>query len=169
MSESDIQITIDNQASRFLRDEFGPARFHETVKRGMERGMLRVQQQIPEYPPPRTYTQVSRGSALWSKGARKVSGQKGRWWASSYRRTGTLGRSITTKVEDSGAGVKGVIGTNVSVKTESSGYAQYVIGMPEEQAWFHRDRWWNLAKEVEKHVDDIVNAINAEIDATINR
>ena len=47
----------------------------------------------------------------------------------------------------------------------SSGYAQYVIGDP--QAWMHQGRWWQLHVEVEKHVDDIVNAIGAEIDSAI--
>lgn len=168
-TSSYIQITVDNEASRFLRDEFGAVKFRQTLRRGMERGMLKVHGQIPEYPPPRAMTQVGRSSKLWSKGARKVSGHatKGRWWASSHRRTGTLGRSITTRVEDAGDGVKGVIGTNVSVKTESSGYAQYVIGDP--QAWMHQGRWWQLVKEVEKHSDDVVNAINEELDAAINR
>ena len=74
MSTSDITITVDNQASRFLRDEFGPAKFKSTLKRGMERGLLRVHEQIPEYPEVRTVTQVARGSKLWSKG-----GAQGQW------------------------------------------------------------------------------------------
>ncbi len=56
---------------------------------------------------------------------------------SSYRRTGTLGRSWTTTVTPSSDGITGEIGNNVR-------YAPYVQGGPQsdpDQAWMHQGRW----------------------------
>ena len=52
---------------------------------------------------------------------------------SLYRRTGTLGRSWTTKVEGRGADLTGRVGNAVP-------YARYVMGEA-DQAWMHRGRW----------------------------
>ena len=55
---------------------------------------------------------------------------------SSYRRTGTLGRSWTTKVTPGVDGIVGEIGTDVP-------YAPFVQGGsgPRQQAWMHQGRW----------------------------
>lgn len=61
---------------------------------------------------------------------------------STYRRTGTLGRSITTQVRELGTQMVGVIGTNVV-------YAPYVID-EKRQAAMHSGRWWTLQAVVRK-------------------
>ena len=62
--------------------------------------------------------------------------------ASSYIRTGTLGKSIgmnnakptVYSIKGSGAKIEGRFGTDLS-------YAKYVID-PDRQAYMHRGRWW---------------------------
>jgi hypothetical protein len=62
---------------------------------------------------------------------------------SRYTRTGSLGRSITTKVEMVGShDVIGKIGSNIV-------YAPFVIGH-EKQASVHKGRWYTLFDVVDK-------------------
>jgi hypothetical protein len=98
---------------------------------GMEKAILAGQGGIPPYPPkPPT---------------------------STYRRTGTLGRSLTTwhsrdanalaRVEEHMNSVVGYIGTRVV-------YAPYVIDRY-RQAWMHRGRWYKL--------QDVIMGLRARI------
>lgn len=69
---------------------------------------------------------------------------------SRYRRTGTLGRTITamgsasgpalSRVESAGGQVLGYVGSSVK-------YAGYVID-EQDQAWMHKGRWWTLQSVV---------------------
>jgi hypothetical protein len=75
----------------------------------------------------------------------------------SYRRTMTLGRSVTTwqgqsqgalsRVEGRAGTWRGIIGTAVP-------YAQFVIG--DNQARPHRGRWWQLRKVVAANVPGVI-------------
>lgn len=90
-----------------------------------QEAILYVHSQVPPYPPARA--------------------------GSQYRRTGTLGRTITTKViEPVGRGIySGIIGTNTR-------YAPWVISdevganQAGPQAWFHRGIWYTLQEVVER-------------------
>ena len=68
---------------------------------------------------------------------------------STYKRTGTLGRSINTKVKTMGSNVIGTIGS-------STPYAPWVIssekvpGKGGPQARVHKGRWYTLQGVVEK-------------------
>lgn len=86
---------------------------------------------------------------------------------STYRRTGTLGRSINTEVRAVGTDMVAAIGTNVV-------YAPWVIssepvaGPPAAgpQAWVHVGRWWTLQRVVEDargRVDEIIDRCIARI------
>lgn len=69
-----------------------------------------------------------------------------------YRRTGTLGRSITSDAENvtpDGADV--VIGMALQ-------YARFVIGRPPEQSHYHQGNWTPLADDIEKHLGEIEQA-----------
>lgn len=109
------------------------------LDKAMKKAVLYVHQQIPPYPPPPPN--------------------------SRYRRTMTLGRSITTlKGGARGAlsqtrlipgGVQGVIGTSIP-------YARDVIGP--DQKPVHKGRWWQLETEVEKSIPGVEKIINFEID-----
>lgn len=100
-------------------------------QRAMKRAVLYVHSQTPPYPPPPP--------------------------GSRYRRTGTLGRTITamgsasgpalSRVETAGGTVVGYVGSSVK-------YAGYVID-EENQAWMHKGRWWTLQSVVAKSRDGI--------------
>lgn len=86
---------------------------------------------------------------------------------STYRRTGTLGRSINTEVRSVGTEMIAAIGTNVV-------YAPWVIssepvaGPPAAgpQARVHVGRWWTLQKVVENargKVDEIISRFIARL------
>jgi hypothetical protein len=81
---------------------------------------------------------------------------------SSYRRTGTLGRSLGAggngegggtggkpsiyRISKLGTGMVGTFGTNVK-------YAEYVIG--ENQAGMHSSNWWKLTDALNRAADKI--------------
>jgi hypothetical protein len=92
------------------------------LERTTDRAVKYVYSKVPSYPPPPP--------------------------DSDYRRTGTLGRSITTDVRSVGSSVAGVIGTDIV-------YAPYVISET-DQAWMHRGRWWTLQEHVRGLRDIIV-------------
>ena len=86
------------------------------LERTTDKAVRYAHSQVPGYPPPPS--------------------------GSSYRRTGTLGRSVTTEVRAFGADVVGSIGTGIV-------YAPWVIsteavGARGPQAWMHAGRWWTL-------------------------
>jgi hypothetical protein len=73
---------------------------------------------------------------------------------STYRRTETLGRSITTEVKSLGSQIVGTIGT-------ATVYAPWVIsdraiGDRGPQAWMHAGRWWTLQAVVRKARAEVV-------------
>lgn len=96
----------------------------------MNKAVLYVHGQVPPYPsPPPT---------------------------STYRRTGTLGRSISTRVASlSGNEVAGYIGT-------ATVYAPYVID-EDRQAWMHRGRWWTLQQVVLNAADGVRRIFETEV------
>ncbi len=67
----------------------------------------------------------------------------------TYRRTGTTGRTINTKVRSLGADVVGAIGTPTI-------YAPYVID-EKRQAWMHQGRWWTLQGVVQKALNVVLD------------
>lgn len=90
------------------------ARMKPTIKIAAQKAVDYVHSQVPPYPP-------------------TLANQR-------YRRTGRLGRSITTDVRVLGADVVGTIGTNVR-------YAPDVIGLGKQKP-IHENRWWTLEKVV---------------------
>lgn len=133
MISFDIHITNEEYLDR-LAKAFTPAEFQNAVLPGMKRGFYMVHQHLPPYPAPPAN--------------------------SSYVRTGKLGQSITEDVYADGAGVTGVIGSNIP-------YAPYVIGGDDEQAWMHQGRWWQLPEIVEKDLDLVADEIARGIEAYI--
>ncbi len=74
---------------------------------------------------------------------------------SHYRRTGTLGRSITTDVRPLGGDVVGVIGSNVI-------YAPYVIDA-NRQAHMHAGRWWTLQAVIKKALPQVMQSASRRL------
>jgi hypothetical protein len=70
-----------------------------------------------------------------------------------YRRTGLLGRSITSDIRDlSATGVSAVIGTNTT-------YAPYVIDRV-KQSHYHKGNWTPLQDDIERNLPAITEAGN---------
>lgn len=109
-----------------------------TLKTTVEASLLALWENVPEYPPPPD--------------------------DSSYRRTGTLGRTLgggmdggqgggkpdVYQVQELGQKIEGHFGTRLD-------YAPVVIG-PGEQADMHLGRWWTL-EDVAKEADDKIQAL----------
>lgn len=95
-------------------------------------------------------------NALWEKVPPYPQQDSG----SSYRRTGTLGRSLGSSMQGGAGGnpsvykirslgggnVEGVFGTNLD-------YAPFVIG--ENQAGMHSSNWWNIKTIAQRAADKI--------------
>jgi hypothetical protein len=118
-----IRIEGLDQLKKFFVESSALLRMEQ--KRTMTEVMTGIHERVPDYPPAPPN--------------------------SSYRRTGQLGRSISTKVQALNDIVVGEIGTNLD-------YAPHVIsseatpnGGP--QAWMHKDRWWTLQGVVDGAMD----------------
>lgn len=111
----------------------------------MRAGVHYVHAQVPPYPPQthKPYPFVSERQRRYVKAA-IARGEI----TVPYRRTGQLGRSITTRVDEIGGSVVGIIGTNVE-------YAPWVISSEPTpdgigpQAKYHQGNWWTLQEVVE--------------------
>lgn len=111
---------IINPPDLFERMEKYPLILKSHLRTTMRNSMYVVHSSVPSYPAPPA--------------------------SSTYRRTGTLGRSLIIgnmgagnilEIKDTGIGIEGRFGTRLH-------YAQYVIGET-TQAWMHRGRWWTMA------------------------
>ena len=142
------------------------------------RAGLRLEERVSEYPPkqtgvplPATYTRTSMAKKAYKRPdghvvrpgdqfQSKFKSQKaqGGFFVRVYRgdisipykRTGTLGKSITSTVERRGDDVIIRIGSNLD-------YAQPVIGSP--QAPYFKDYWTPLQDNVENAIDDVREGI----------
>jgi hypothetical protein len=85
---------------------------------------------------------------------------------STYRRTGTLGRTWTSArpiFSAMSSGFEATIGN-------STPYAGFVQGAAEDtphQAWMHKERWKTADSIVEKHKGEIEGRIQAAVDRTL--
>ena len=99
------------------------------LRKTTEKALDYVHSQVPEYPPPPP--------------------------ASTYRRTGTLGRQINTAVKEVGGKIQGVIGS----PTEYSPWVISSEAVPEvgagPQAAVHKGRWWTLQDVVKKSLAEV--------------
>lgn len=127
-----------------LNDEF--------VSPTMEEATHFVHSKVPPYPPAKR----GRQPFVSAKQRRYVMAAISRGEITiPYRRTGLLGRSITTEVRSIGATVQGVIGTNTQ-------YAPWVISDEETpnglgpQSRYHADHWWTLQGVVGDSLPDVI-------------
>ena len=142
---ADVEVVVNDKAFRAKMDRV-TSQAPAEMQRLMTKSVLYAQSQIPSYPSPPP--------------------------GSSYRRTGTLGRTVTafpgvsparsiggsggenpgamplTRVEPFSGGVRGVIGGRLD-------YMPYVIDEG-NQAYMHKGRWWTLQKIVRDSRDGII-------------
>jgi hypothetical protein len=79
---------------------------------------------------------------------------------SEYRRTGTLGRRWTVRINHSSGGLSGVVGTNVP-------YAPYVQSRMFQTAAHRRTGWTTDAQAVQQHEAAIVADFQSAIDRAL--
>lgn len=96
--------------------------FDQMIEKTTKQAVSYVLQRVPKYPPPPA--------------------------GSRYRRTGTLGRSISGKVKRLGSTWRGFVGTKVV-------YAPYVID-EQFQARVHQGRWYTLQAVVRGARDGVL-------------
>ena len=108
----------------------------QVLEAPIQRAVLRLQRDMAEYPPQRT--------------------------GSRYRRTGTLGRRWTTRVNRSGNGVEGRVGNNIA-------YGPWVQSK-RFQARVHRGHWTNTDEDVlERNRRAIEDDFARAIDQALSR
>lgn len=126
----------------------------EVLRAPMEASLLSLQADLTDYPPPpqRPYpkmlrTPKQRKYFFWAlgKGIIKV----------PYTRTGKLGQSWTWKITETGTGLRGTVGTNMS-------YAKWVQN-EESQAMIHRSNWPTDARVVDRRRAEIGRRFAAAI------
>lgn len=155
-------------------DRFVSTYYMDAAKAGMTKALLLLHGKIPQYPPPPSAADAERATSQWTDKQRRYF-----FWALRagvinvpYRRTGTLGRQVTTDVRTEGADVYGVIGI-------ATPYAPWVVGPDRSeaitlggvemfQAPIHQGRWWQFGRIVEANMDEayaeFVRAAWAEIE-----
>jgi len=84
-----------------------------------------------------------------------------------YRRSGTLGRTITDKVQKVGRDWVGTVGTDTV-------YAPWVISVEEvgsrgPQSQYHKGTWWTLQEVIKKAKDGILKIYKSELRARLFR
>lgn len=107
---------------------------NEALRRAMERSVERLRNRMADYPPQRS--------------------------GSSYRRTGTLGRRWTTRVEALSAGVRGRVGNNTS-------YGPFVQSQA-FQASVHRGRWQTDQQVLERELETIEGYFREEVQRSLD-
>lgn len=125
----------------------------------MEEAAHYVLSQVPDYPP----QQHKKQPFVSARQRRYVMAAIKRGDISTpYRRTGTLGRSITTEVRTIGGSVQGVIGTNTT-------YAPWVISDEETpdgigpQSHYHEGNWWTLQGVVRGAIPEVYDIFNTRL------
>ena len=105
-----VVVTVEGLDA--LLKKFGTANkiVNAEIKKAMTKAVYFLQSKVAVYPPPPPM--------------------------STYRRTGTLGRSITSEVKGIGGEIRGIVGTNIP-------YAPYVLSAA-KQAAVHVGRWKTL-------------------------
>ncbi len=119
----------------------------------------KMEEVVPEYPPqsnaprPKIYQRRRKDGTPYMS-AFKSAKQQGKVFLLikqnkvPTRRTGTLGRSITTGVQALPDSVTVEIGTNIK-------YAPYVIGDNDEQSSYHALNWWQLNHVIAVYMPEI--------------
>lgn len=107
---------------------------NEALRRAMVRSVERLRNRMADYPPQRS--------------------------GSSYRRTGTLGRRWTTRVEALSAGVRGRVGNNTR-------YGPFVQSSA-FQASVHRGRWQTDQQVMERELETIEGYFREEVQRSLD-
>ncbi len=122
----DIKIKGLNKLNKKLRRAGNNTK--PAIKKATRKAVLYIHSQVPPYPPPLPN--------------------------SDYRRTGTLGRSITTEVRDIGSQTVGLIGSAVIYAPDVISAKK--VGKRGPQKRIHKGRWYTLQGVVKKAHKDVL-------------
>ena len=126
----------------------------DVLRPPMEESLLSLQDDLTDYPP--------RPQRPYPNMLRTAKQRRYFFWALKagviqvpYVRTGKLGQSWSWKIETTGAGLRGVVGTNM-------GYAKWVQ-REDSQARIHRGNWLTDARAVDQRRAEIGRRFAAAI------
>lgn len=147
---------LDQSALNKAFDRFGTAHMQQVLRPPMEASLLSLQDALTDYPSPST-------GKVRFKSAKQ---RRYFFWALKqgviqvpYQRTGKLGQSWTWKVTETGSGLRGEVGTNMS-------YAHWVQRQG-SQARIHRGNWLTDYGAVQQKRDEIGRRFRSAIKAAL--
>ena len=138
-----IEMTVDGLEESIEKMKNAPQQLKRGMRVAMDASLLALHESVPPYPAPPP--------------------------DSTYRRTGTLGRTLGVgggkpdiyRVIDRAEQFEGQFGTKLK-------YAPYVIG-DVEQARVHSGRWWTMSKVAENAKDKITQIWNKLVEEIAKR
>ena len=154
----EVKLTISDLNGFNKRMEARAGEISPAMVKATHRAVKHVHEKVPSYPSAshRNMVFVSRKQFIFvllsiEEGTIRV----------PYRRTGTLGRTITTEVKELGSTVIGTIGT-------ATVYSPWVIsaapvGDRGPQASYHQNTWFTLQAVVEGEADEIRHIYGQEL------
>ncbi len=160
MSKSSVDTSALIRASKIFSTE---TRQKILAKAGKRMGAA-AESFVPDYPPPsgkpleKFYTRTEAFGRPTKPYLSKFKSDKQAYYVLfvlgkngkiPYKRSGLLGRSITSAISDlTGESVTVTIGTAIKG-------APYVIGDDDAQSNYHKDHWWQLHAVMAEHSDEI--------------
>lgn len=160
-----MPVSIHIDGIEAVERKLGTLAAHDALRNPMEASLALVQNRIATYPTPPSGQHVTFVSDRQRRGffAKLRSGEI----TVPYRRTGTLGRRWTSKIDESGSSLVGVVGNN----TEYAPWVQSVdaIGNRGPQARIHQGRWETDAQVVAALRDRVAQIFERAIASLIGR
>lgn len=159
-----FEVDIDLSQFEQLATVFSPAVRQKILTAVGKRMGVAAESVVSQYPPQtrkpleKVYTRTSVAGKKTRPWKSKYKSDKQQFYVTQvlakngsipYRRTGTLGRSITSQV---------VQATPVSVSVAIGSaipYAKYVIGAPPDQSKYHEGNWTPLVANIEANLSKI--------------
>lgn len=132
----------------------------DTLRAPMTRSVERLRRDLADYPPPARKRQPAKSRKQQIK--QIMLAKEGKI---PYRRTGNLGRSWTTKVDEQGDGIEGTVGNAVR-SPEGTRYGPLVQG-ESTQASYHQDSWGTDQEALNKNRDAIIDDFRDAIDKAL--
>ncbi len=163
-----IGLQIQDNVSAALKkygDVFGGSALAAIMLKAGQYAGVAAESVVSSYPTPTGkplalfYTRTRKGGSTYLSKFKTMKQQRfvmglGKQGKIPYKRTGTLGKSITGEAQNASAnGVDIVIGTNRA-------YAKYVIGSPPQQSHYHMGNWTPLATDMQNNITTIANAFS---------
>lgn len=129
-------ITIRIEGLEQLLKRFGNSDkiVNAEIKKAMQKSVYHLQSKVAVYPAPPPM--------------------------STYRRTGTLGRSFTGEIKGIGGEIRGIVGTAIP-------YAPYVVGP--KQAAVHKGRWKRMTQHAKEQTGKIEEFFAKAVEAIARR